>query len=384
VLFKQAGARYVVGVAEHTDGFAMYDSRLTRWTAVRMGPRRDVVAALGHAVHDVGLRFGLSTHRAEHDWFYDHGREIDSDVNDPAYADLYGPAQSHLALNGDQDLAQDWTHVSKAWVDDWLARTAELEAYYQPDLIYLDWWMGHPSLRSAVADLLAYYYNAGAKRGGVVVSYKLDALPEGSATLDVERGRLDAIRQAHWQTDTMISHSSWGYVQGDTYRSATEIVHLLADVVSKNGNLLLDVGPRPDGTIVEQEQAVLRDIGQWLALNGAAIYGSRPWRSYGEGPTEAAAGSFQEKNAKPFTSEDFRFTVHDGKLYAIELGWPATGDVTLRSITPADGVRSVRLLGSSQTVTWRSTSQGLALKPGRQPGGPAAYVYEIELAAARQ
>ena len=378
-LFKQAGARYVVGVAEHSDGFAMYDSKLSRWTAVQMGPHRDLMADLGQAVRAAGLRFGLSSHRAEHDWFFDRGRELDADVNDPAYADFYGPAVPHLALDGDLDLAQDWTYVSQAWVDDWLARSAELEAYYHPDLIYLDWWVGHPAFRNALAKLLAYYYNAGATRGGVVLTYKLNALPAGAGTLDVERGQLAGIRAEHWQTDTTISRGSWGYVANDSYRSADEILPVLADVVSKNGNLLLDIGPRPDGSIPMQEQTVLRQIGAWLRVNGAAIYGSRPWRVYGEGPTTQASGAFQEKTAKPYTAQDFRFTQKPGTLYAMELGWPAAGTVTIDSIRPADGVRAVQLLGSSAPVAWQSTPHGLVLHPGARPAGLNVYVYAIEL-----
>jgi len=379
-LFKQAGARYVVQVAEHSDGFAMYDSRLSRWTAAQMGPKRDVVAALERAVRAEGLRFGLSSHRAEHDWFFDHGRELASDVNDPADADFYGPAVPHFVQDGDQDLQQDWTYVSPTYVDDWLARTAELEAYYRPDLIYLDWWVGHPAFRGALAEFLAYYYNRGAQRDGVVLNYKLHALPAGSAVLDVERGQLGDIRPTPWQTDTTISNSSWGYVESDSYRSTTSIIQLLADVVSKNGNLLLDVGPRPDGTIVPQEQAVLLEIGRWLATNGAAIYGSHPWRVSGEGPTAPTAGAFKEQLAKPWTADDFRFTRNKDLLYAIEFGWPADGTVTIRSIKPADRVRDVRLLGSSTPVHWESTGQGLVLHVGSRPAGPAAFVYAIRTA----
>lgn len=382
-LFREAGARYVVGVAEHTDGFAMYDSRLSRWTAVKMGPHRDVMADLGKAVHKAGLRFGLSSHRAEHDWFFDQGRMIDSDVNDPRYADFYGPAVPHMPApddGPDQRLQDDWTYVSPAWVDDWLARTSELEAYYHPDLIYLDWWMGHPAFRTALPKLLAYYYNAGAKRGGVVLTYKLNALAPGSATLDVERGQMADIQPRHWQTDTTISHSSWCYVKNDSYKSASDILDVLADVVSKNGNLLLDVGPRPDGTIVEQEQTVLRQIGRWMKTNGAAIYGSRPWRVYGEGPTRAASGAFQEKKTGDYTSQDFRFTRHGHQLYAIELSWPSARQVTIHSITPNDQVSAVRLLGSNQQVTWKITADGLTITTGKRPAGPDTFVYAVSLA----
>jgi Alpha-L-fucosidase len=379
-LFKQAGARYVVQVAEHSDGFAMYDSRLSRWTAAKMGPKRDVVAALERAVRAEGLRFGLSSHRAEHDWFFDRGRELASDVNDPADADFYGPAVPHFVQDGDQDLQQDWTYVSPTYVDDWLARTAELEAYYRPDLIYLDWWVGHPAFRGALAEFLAYYYNHGAQRGGVVLNYKWHALPAGSAVLDVERGQLGDIRPTPWQTDTTISNGSWGYVEHDTYRSATSIIQLLADVVSKNGNLLLDVGPRPDGTIVPQERAVLLEIGRWLATNGAAIYDSHPWRVSGEGPTAPTAGAFKEQLAKPWTADDFRFTRNKDLLYAIEFGWPADGATVIRSIKPTDRVQDVRLLGSSTPVRWESTGQGLVLHVGSRPAGPAAFVYAIRTA----
>nr|WP_329743556.1 alpha-L-fucosidase [Dyella sp. A6] len=379
-LFRQAGARYVIEVAEHSDGFAMYNSRLSRWTAVHMGPKRDVVAALEKAVRAQGLRFGLSSHRAEHDWFFDQGRDIPSDVNNPAYADFYGPAEPHVTQDGDQDLQQDWTYVSQAWVHDWLARTMELESYYHPDLIYLDWWVGHPAFRQALADFLAGYYNDGVRRGGVVLTYKLHAMPTGSAILDVERGQLAGIRAQPWQTDTTISNSSWGYVKHDTFRSAADIIHLLADVVSKNGNLLLDIGPKPDGTIVPQEKSVLLKIGKWLATNGQAIYGSHPWRVYGEGPTTQSAGEFKENLGQAYTAEDFRFTRKDGVLYAIELGWPASGSVTIHSVKPSDRVREVRLLGSSEAVHWQSTPKGLVLHVGAQPGHAAAYVYAIRTA----
>lgn len=383
-LFRAAGARYVIGVAQHSDGFAMYDSRLSDWTAVKMGPHRDVIGELGKAVRAAGLHFGVSSHTAENDWFFDHGREVDSDVNDPRYAGLYGPAVPQRPAPddpSDMHLAADHTYVSQAWVDDWLARTAELEKYYHPDLLYLDWWVGQPAFRHALPKLLAYYYNAGASRGGVVLTYKLDALAAGSGTLDVERGQLGAIRPQAWQTDTTISRSSWGYVEHDSYRDASEIVQLLADVVSKNGNLLLDVGPRPDGTLVAQEREVLQQIGDWLRVNGAAIYASRPWRVFGEGPTRQAAGAFQEQAAKAYTAQDFRFTQRDGRLYAIELGWPQGGSATITALAPADGVRQVRLLGADTPVSWRSTPRGLVIQAGgKPPAGPAAYVYEIELA----
>ncbi|HEY4293481.1 alpha-L-fucosidase [Luteibacter sp.] len=378
-LFREAGARYVVPVAEHHDGFAMYDSKLSDWTAVKKGPKRDVIGLLAKAIRGQGMHFGVSSHRAEHDWFFDGGRHFDSDVNDPANAELYGPAVDHLSVH-DENLADDWTYVSQAWLDDWLARTTELIDDYHPDLIYFDWWIGHPTFRNTLPTLLSYYYNDGAKRDGVVVNYKLGDIPEGAGTLDIERGQLTGIHATHWQTDTSISNDSWGYVENDTYKSPTFIIHLLADVVSKNGNLMLNIGPRADGTIPQGAQETLLSIGRWLKTNGEAIYGSKPWRVYGEGPTEVVGGTFQDTKTKPYTAHDFRFTTGNGKLYAIELGWPAKGAATVKSIKPADKVTRVELLADGSNVPFTQDAGGLHLHLSPQPVGSDAYVFRITLA----
>jgi Alpha-L-fucosidase len=379
-LFKEAGARYVVPVAEHHDGFAMYDSKLSDWTAVKKGPKRDVIGLLAKAIRGQGMHFGISSHRAEHDWFFDGGRHFDSDVNDPANAELYGPAVDHLSKH-DEILADDWTYVSQAWLDDWLARTAEIIDDYHPDLIYFDWWIGHPTFRNTLPTLLSYYYNDGAKRDGVVVNYKLGDLPEGAGTLDIERGQLTGIHDTHWQTDTSISNDSWGYVEHDTYKSPTFIIHLLVDVVSKNGNLMLNIGPRADGTIPQGAQDTLRSIGRWLKTNGEAIYGSQPWRVYGEGPTEVVGGTFQDTKTKPYTAEDFRFTTGNGKLYAIELAWPVGGKATVHALKLADKVSRVELLADGRNVPFTQDASGLHLTLPTQPVGSDAYVYRITLAA---
>lgn len=377
-LFKAAGARYVVPVAEHHDGFAMYNSRLSDWTAVKMGPRRDVIGLLAKAIRADGMHFGVSSHRAEHDWFFDGGRSIDSDVNDPRYAGLYGPAEAHLSKD-DLNLAEDWTYVSQAFLDDWLARTTELIDDYHPDLIYFDWWIGHPAFRNTLPKMLAYYYNEGARRGGVVVNYKLGDFPDGAGTLDIERGQLAGIQVRHWQTDTSLSDKSWGYVKGDTYKTPTTIIHLLADVVSKNGNLMLNIGPRSDGTIPKAERDVLLAVGQWLKLNGAAIYDTTPWRVFGEGPTAVVTGSYQDTKTKPYTAEDFRFTTRPGVLYAIELGWPAKGEAVIHSIKPADHVGEVTLLADGKAIEASQQADGLHVRLPERPAGASAYVLRIAM-----
>ncbi|MDZ5645755.1 alpha-L-fucosidase [Nitrospirillum sp. BR 11828] len=388
-LFRAAGAQYVVPVAEHHDGFALYDTKLSDWSSVRMGPKRDLIGELARAVRAQGLHLGLSSHRAEHDWFFDEGRKIPSDVNDPRYADFYGPAQLRVKEKGtdDADVFGDFTPVSQAWLSNWLARSAELVDLYHPDLIYFDWWISHPAFRSTLPKFLAYYYNAQAKLGGsAIVNYKIGAFPEGAGVLDIERGQLPGIQPRVWQTCTSISNDSWGYVENDTYKSPQALIHLLADVVSKNGNLLLNIGPRADGSIPQGAQDTLMAMGAWLKVNGEAIYGTRPWRQFGEGPTEVASGSFQETKTKPYTAQDFRFTTKGGTLYAIELGWPAEGEVVIHSLKAEDAVKAVTLLGAQggTPVNVRQEADGLHLTLPKRPdeggeGAVAAYVYRIEM-----
>jgi alpha-L-fucosidase len=382
-LFREAGAKYVVPVAEHHDGFPMYESNLTDWCAGKMGPKRDLLGELATAVRAEGLHLGASSHRAEHDWFFDGGREFDSDVNDPKYAAFYGPAHPRLVKPGYEDrLIQDWTYVSPEFMDDWLARTAEIVEKYHPDMIYFDWWVGQPAFRDHLTRFAAFYYNQGAQRGtGAVINYKNDDFEEKTATLDVERGQLTDIRPMHWQTDTSLSNGSWGYIENDTYKTPEFIIHLLADVVSKNGNLLLNVGPRPDGTIPEPAQQVLHEIGEWLKVNGDAIYGTRAWRVYGEGPTKVSGGPFHENDTKPYTFEDFRFTTKENFLYAIELGWPKDGRVIIHSlgdnIPDEKVVAKVALLGSSAKIEWQQQADGLHLQLPLQPVGKYAYTFRV-------
>jgi alpha-L-fucosidase len=381
-LFHDAGARYVVPVAEHHDGFPMYESNLTDWCAGKMGPKRDVLGELAKAVRAEGMHLGASSHRAEHDWFFDGGRHFASDVNDPKYAAFYGPAQLRQleGENGDE-LIHDFTYVSDAYTDDWLARTAEIVERYHPDLIYFDWWVGQPDFRSRLERFATYYYNhAAAQHQPVVLFYKLNDMADGSATLDMERGGLGDIRPQPWQTDTSLSNGSWGYIEHDTYKSPEVVIHQLADVVSKNGNLLMNVGPRPDGTIPEGAAKTLLAVGTWLKVNGDAIYGTRPWRQFGEGPTKFEAGSFHDTESKPYTAEDYRFTTKDGALYAIELGWPKDGEAIIHALSSGVGTRevaSVELLGSTAPLTFQQKPDGLHIHVPAEPVGQYAYAYRI-------
>jgi alpha-L-fucosidase len=381
-LFKQAGARYVIPVAEHHDGFAMYGSDLSDWTAAKMGPKRDVIGDLAKAVRAEGLHFGTSFHRAEHNWFFDGGRTFRSDVNDPKYASLYGPAHTWLS-DPKQVLMNDWTYVSPEFADDWLARAAEIVEKYHPEVMYFDWWAGQPNYRHNVTRFAAFYYNYSARHGiPGVIDIKDYALDWHAGARDFERGLREDIETQHWQTDTSISNRSWGYLEHDEFKLPEFIVHQLIDIVSKNGNLLLNIGPRPDGTIPDEVRNTLLEIGAWLKQNGEAIYDTTPWKIYGEGPTKVQPGFGHDVDTKPYTPQDFRFTQKGNTLYAIEMAWPADGHTVIHALGSAKArelkVTSVELIGSSATLEYHQTDDGLELTLPSQSPGKFAYVLRIQ------
>ena len=376
-LFAEAGARFVVPVAEHHDGFAMYATALSRWNAKAMGPRRDVTGELAEAVRRRGLVFGLSSHRAEHFWFFDEGQKFPSDVQYPDYADFYGPAQPGPEDN--MDLVQN--APTEAYMADWLARTCELVDLYRPQLVWFDWWIQNLAWKPYLQEFAAYYYNRAAEWGvGVAINYKYEAFAEGTAVFDVERGQLAGIRPKLWQNDTSVSKSSWGYTDSQQYKSVTSLIGDLVDIVSKNGALLLNIGPKPDGSIPDEEQSILREIGAWLRINGEAIYGTRPWHTFGEGPTVIAEGAFTDTRRAEFTGQDIRFTVKDETLYALALAWP--GDtLTIQSLASgaagAGQVTAVRLLGQDTPLTFEQAPDGLHIALPPPPPGDHAFTFKI-------
>ncbi len=381
-LFKEAGAKYVVPVAEHHDGFAMYDSGLSDWTAAKMGPHRDVVGDLAAAVRAEGLHFGASSHRVEHDFFLGVGREIDSDVNDPQFAAFYGPAHLRLEDDWSAPVSDDFTYVSQAWTNDWLARASEIVEKYHPDVMYFDWWIGQANVRPDLTRFAAFYYNESTKYSGHagVINFKDYAMERHSGVQDFERGQLTEIRPEVWQTDTSVSNKSWGYIENDTFKSPEFVVHQLVDIVSKNGNLLLNIGPRSDGTISEEVQQVLREVGAWLGANGDAIYATRPWRTFGEGPTKVAGGAFHDTDTVSYTAADFRFTTKGDALYAIEMAWPAHGEAVIHSLaetTATSQVDSVTLLGSGAKLKFEQRADGLHIHLPADAPGKYAYAYRI-------
>jgi alpha-L-fucosidase len=373
-LFRKSGAKFVVPVAEHHDGFAMYDSSRTRWNSVKMGPHRDVLGELAKAVRRRGIKLGASTHYA-HNWrYYPHSDQFDT--NDPAYFDLY--ARPH----GEDEPAD------ADFIEHWYTRTVDIVDKYQPDVLWFDFGFNRPEFEPYRRKIAAYYYKKGNEwERGVVLNYKKDAFPDGAAVLDLERGKLGAIRPMVWQTDTSISTKSWGYIDNDEFKSVDSLVDDLVDIVSKNGVLLLNVGPKADGTIPDEARDILLGIGKWLQTNGEAIYGTRPWHTYGEGPTKGRIGHMSERKTKlaAYTPEDVRFTTKGNILYVICLAWPGK-EVTIKSLGTrtflgSEKISDVRLLGCEDALKWSRDEQGLRMELPSEKPCDYAFVFKIALDA---
>jgi len=365
-LYKRAGAKYFVSMGVHHDNFDLWDSAHNKWNAVKMGPKRDIVKAWQAEAESQGLKFGVSEHLgASFTWYQDSHKSdkegpkagVPYDGADPKYEDLY-----HFpALPGDTE----WYTNDPRWHRIWFERIRDLVDRYQPDLLYTDG--GVPFGNDTGLAMIAHLYNTDAARHGgkaeAVYNCKQDG--ENRWVDDVERGVMRGIKPYPWQTDTSIG--DWYYNRNWKFRPVSWVIHMLADIVSKNGNLLLNVVQRPDGSLDPEVETMLGELGAWMDLNGEAIYGTRPWSVYGEGSRPVKGGAFKEDFT--YTARDIRFTTKGKVLYAIVLGRPADGKVTVRSLAKAGGggeVTGVSLLGSGEKLEYTREDSGLVVKlPGK-------------------
>ena len=388
-LFRKAGAGYVMPVCEHHDGYAMYDTEFNRWNAARTGPCRDVAGEIKKACEDRGIAFCASSHRAEHFFFMNMGRTIDSDVNDEAYRDFYGPAYlcpelSDVAVFDTLEDVFSPAKPTEEWLTDWLVRTCELIDRYKPSIMYFDTWIQNAAFKPYLKKMCAYYYNRAEEWGReVTINYKHEAFPPTVATYDVERGALTGISPVPWQTDTAIGKKSWGYIKDNEFKPARQIICDLIDIVSKNGMLLINVGPKPDGTITEEETAVLNELGEWMDINGEGIYATVPWKIFGEGEVNNTDNRpFMDNDEKNYTSQDYRFTYKNGFLYAFCMR-PDSDRYLIKSLR-IKGERDivtgpVEVMGDLAVTDTQRNEQGLLITLDRRPSSDKPVCFKIAM-----
>lgn len=385
-LYKKTGARYFVSMGTHHDNFFLWNSKIHRWNAVRMGPKKDIVGLYQQAAKKLGLKFGVSEHLgASFTWFRTaHAADLEGpmkgvayDGNDPQYQDLYHKPRAE----GDTGWLTNNPEDQRTWFNS----IKELVDLYQPDLLYSDSPMPFGDVGRS---LIAHLYNSNATRNGgkVEAIYNCKEDAKGKWVRDIERGVADAIRPEPWQTDTSIG--DWYYRRGQKYMTAGEVVRMLTDIVSKNGNLLLNVVQTPEGDLEADVLAILDGIGSWVAIHGEGIYSTRPWKVYGEGPGTAIQekgrhGGLKDVPSKPFTPEDFRFTASkDGSVvYAFQFA-PPTGPVRIVSLgtdakLAGKPVKSVELLGSPEKLSWTQEAGALVIQKPAVIPHPAAVGYKI-------
>ena len=425
-LYVKAGAHYFVALANHHDNFDCYDSTHHAWNSVRIGPKKDIVGIWAKMARSRGLRFGVTNHSA-HSWHWfqtAYGYDPEGPLAGVPYdgfltreqgkgtwwegldpQELYTGANMPMPKGIDTIKAANQWHEQndRKWteqpppnnpefVNRWFLRCQELIDKYQPDLLYFD--NTELPLGQAGLDIAAHFYNSNSRRhhGGleaVLNSKGLSPDHVGAMVLDIERGRADRILPSAWQTDTCIG--DWHYrratFENHRYKTADAVVKMLVDIVSKNGNLLLNIPLRGSGEIDEDERKVLDGLASWMPDNGEAIYGTRPFSLFGEGaPDVAGTGNFNERNARPYTAEDIRFTTKGDTLYAIALGWPSGGQLTIRTLARGNPaypgeVGRVELLGNKGPLPVTRDASGLVITmPERKPN---EYAFAFKITPAR-
>lgn len=416
--YKQAGARYFMALACHHDNFDLFNSRYQPWNATKIGPQKDLIGGWAKAARQEGLPFGVSVH-ASHAWtWYETAQR--SDKQGPLAGVSYDGklsaadgtakwwngldpqglyAQNHPLSEGSSDDSAmgrywDWGGgaypPSKAYCDQFYNRVMDLINSYDPDMVYFDdtalplWPVSEVGLHIA-----AHLYNKSVQKHGqmqsVLFGKVLSEQQQKCMVWDIERGQSNLIEALPWQTDTCIGN--WHYdrrmYDNDGYKTATTVIHTLCDIVSKNGNLLLNIPLRGNGMPDEKERLVVEGIGDWMRVNSEAIYGTRPWKVFGEGPASEATvpihtQGFNEGKGKPFTAQDIRFTTKGNNLYAMLMGWPNDKSILIKSLpgeTPL--IRRITMLGSEEPLTFGHTTQGLQVWLPDQATCKDAYVLKI-------
>jgi alpha-L-fucosidase len=389
-LYKKAGAHYFVAQAVHHDNFDNWDSKFHDWNSVKMGPKKDMVGLWQAAALKEGLHFGVSEHlAASFTWFQDSHQAdktgplagVPYDGANPLYWTLY-----HWPAAPDD---KGWMSTDPRWQREWFNRVSDLVTHYHPDLLYSDSHL--PFGNDVGSGLVANFYNdnMAANQGKLQAVYNCKEEGGGKWVRDYERGVSDKIDPNPWQTDT--SNGDWFYRLNDHYKSSAQVVGMLADIVSKNGNLLLNVVLKADGTLPPESKKLLDDLAAWMPVNGEAIFDTRPWFVYGEDPTapvEAKSdpklkhGNAFNEGKLTYSSANIRFTTKGAALYAIILGWPVDGKLTIKSLAKnspyAIGeIKSLKMFGSTEKIAFERSDAGLIVTFPKTKPCDFAYVLKI-------
>lgn len=387
-LVKRSGAKYAGPVSEHGDNFSMWNSKVNPVNSMNYGPHRDIVGECFEAFRKEGIRT-LATFHHQWLWGWFMSTDNEADVYDPANEKFYGPA-----LPLETNRFYPYRYPDEAFCRTWRDKVLEVIDQYDPDAMYFD---GRTFIigEDYRFDMADYYYNAKGRKDGII-TYKMEDFPEGIGVYDVECGHFAASKPFVWQSDDRLEDNiTWSIVQNPKYKSAERIIHQLCDIVSKNGNLLLNVGPCADGSFHPDAVKILEEIGDWLALNGEAIYGSRPFTIAAEGPTiiedanydvgkieeQVQKGDAIDVHSDTLTGLDFRFTTHGDALYCIACGWPKDGIFRIRTLREngpfAKPVRSVTMLGDGTLLNFTRDEEALMVNVPQEKPCSHAYVLKI-------
>jgi Alpha-L-fucosidase len=385
-ILADAGMKYIMPVAEHHDGFKMYKSGLSKWNASDMGPERDILGEIKAECERRNVKFACSSHRAEHFWFANGARTIgyDNEVLNPEFEDFYGPAVNVNKKNGLINFYKRERGITptKEWLENWLAHTAELIDRYRPETLFFDWWVSNKAFRPYMKKFLAYYFNRSLEWGKeVCVQYKSDAIMYNASIYDVERGRLANTSPRVWQSETAMAKNAWSYTPQNRWKKPRDILAAFVDAISKNGNFVLNVGPRADGSISKEESEILKEIARFMKINAPAIWGTSPWKVFGEG-RKAETKSFVEKNN--YSYRDFRYTYRPCRIYAFAMKPSKKGIYRLRSLREGRDsfdsiIKGVKILGYENKVEYTLTKKYLKLEVEGKIGTEDPVCFEIEI-----
>lgn len=393
-LFRQAGARFAGPVAEHHDGFSMWASKITPWNSMDMGPKRDVTGELATAIRSKGMKLITTFHHDRHLQRYKGKEKEEIELNKDNMRNAF--RNSHYPLfegmppattSGDFDYLYGNIPEDQWHKEVWLGKLQEVIDNYQPDIIWFDSWLDKVQ-EEYRQQFCAYYLNEAMKRNQeVVIVRKQDDLPLDVSVDDLEKSRKNRLEEKPWMTDETISMGSWSYTEDLKIKSGVDMLHVLIDIVSKNGVLLLNISPKADGTIPDDQRQVLLTMGNWLDKYGEAIYNTRPWYTYGEGPTVEPEGHFNNRAEFlkiKYSGKDIRYTTKGSDIYVTIMGWPGAGNEVLLSAfaesqwPDPEKIKGVSMLGSKSKVKWSLEKDGLKVIMPEEAPDQMAIVFRIK------